>query len=126
MSDFASWLDKYRSEISLIQGLLAEPLEDNPVAMSQQLKKIERWYGRLTFLTANANAYLDGAENQAWQELPESKLTSEAKKAMIAAKVKDERKARDILNGLCHAIDRRVSLGQSLLRIAEKEARSPR
>ena len=121
---FPEFLEKYRAEISNVQGILSEPLDDNPARLSEQLRQIERWYGRVSFFLAHANAYLDGAENDAWHRMQGDKRNVAEKECQIADEVKSERKMRDILDGMARAIDRRISLGQSLLRVAEKEART--
>lgn len=118
---FSEWVEKHGAEIKAIRSMLATPLDDNPARRSQQVRSIEAYYGRITYLLAYANAFLDSAENDAWKEPMEG--TAAQKEAIVADKVKDERRLRDVLDGIARAVDRRISLAQSLMRVDEREAR---
>ena len=124
MSDFSEWVERHGAEIKQIRAMLADPLDDGPARRSQQVRSIEAQYGRVTFLLAYANNFLDGAENDAWKKSMEG--ISAQKEAIVAEAVREERLLRDVLAGMEKAIERRISLAQSFMRVDEREAHASR
>jgi hypothetical protein len=110
---FAAWIEDVKVEVEKVQEILTERLSDNPHTLYEQLSKAEAWHGRMTSILADANAYLDRAEFRAL--LPRSeKITDTDRKTHQANAVVNERRIRDIIEGLCKAIDTRLMLGMSL------------
>lgn len=111
--NFVQWAEDNLMEVEQAQALLAERLSDSPSVLYEQLAKVEAWQGRMTTLLADANAYLDMAERAALQSR-EERMTDLDRKVIQAAMVVNERRIRDILDGVCESIKTKLILGMSL------------
>src|SRR5258708_5491614 len=117
---FVGWISDVTIEVEKVQEILSEKLSDNPLVLYQQLSQVEAWHGRMTSLLADANAYLDRAEFKAL--MPMSKeLTDLDREVNRANAVVNERRIRDIIEGLCKSIDTRLMLGMSLRKQSQAE-----
>lgn len=117
---FAVWIEDVAIEVEKVQEILSQRLSDNPHTLYEQLANAEAWHGRMTSLLADANAYLDRAEFKAL--IPRSeKITDVDRKINQANAVVNERRIRDIIEGLCKAIDTRLMLGMSLRKQSQGE-----
>lgn len=112
---FTQWLEDNQMEIEQVQEILSDKLSDNPTILYEQLAKVEAWHGRCTSLLADANAYLDLAERVALSGRSERETDLDRKVRQNAAVV-NERRIRDILDGICESIRTRLMLGMSLRR----------
>lgn len=110
---FEAWLEENQMEIEQVQELLSDKMSDNPAVLYDQLVKIEAWHSRMTSLLADANAYLDLAERAALTQRSERETDLDRKVRQTAAVV-NERRLRDILDGVCESIRTRLMLGMSL------------
>ena len=115
MEKFEEWKERHEGELTEIRALLDTPLPDDPEALWQALRDIEAHYGRLQYLVAVADKYLDEAECQALECLQRQyeKLAAYEKEKMVNAAVSDVRAFRDLIEGLIEAVKQRVMLGQS-------------
>jgi len=140
MEKFEEWKERHEGELTEIRALLDTPLPDDPEALWQALRDIEAHYGRLQYLVAVADKYLDEAECQALECLRRlqylvavadkyldeaecqaleclqrqyEKLAAYEKEKMVNAAVSDVRAFRDLIEGLIEAVKQRVMLGQS-------------
>ena len=112
---FDSWLDDNLVEIEMVQSILADRLSDNPSILAEQLSKAEAWHARATSLLADSNAYLDLAERAALADRNDHDTDLDRRTRQRAA-VSQERRLRDILDGLCKSIETRLILGMSMLK----------
>lgn len=115
LSGLDAWLGDNVVEVETVYGLLSEKLSDNPVELNEQLAKAEAWHARMTSLLADANTFLDLAEQAALAGRQE-KLTDLDRKVNLAATVAQERRLRDKLDGICKSIDTRLMLGMSMVK----------
>lgn len=108
---FSEWVSRIAPEIEEVRGLLDQPLSDEPEPLWQAARDVEARYGRLQYLLAKADAYLDVA---AAERMPKGKtLTAAEKEAQVDALCAPEREVRDTLKGLLEAVKQRVMLAQS-------------
>ena len=63
-TDFPGFLRKVKPEITLVEGLLRQPLSEEPEGLIADLLKIEVWYARIQTILAFAEGYLDLAERE--------------------------------------------------------------
>lgn len=116
-TEFEAFVQAHKDEISDIQAMLSNPLEREPVMLVEQLTQAEAVHARLTTIMAFADAHLDAAE---MDNLPREGTAIE-RQTEQKAKCISQRRFRDVVAGLCRSINTRISLGQSLLRVYEKE-----
>lgn len=121
INSFEQWLSESTPQIGRVQAILAEPLTDIPGRITAQLCTVEAWGGRMNTLLSESNAWLDIAEHDALQKI-DPELTVLERETILKNAVVQYRRYRDIIDGLCRAISTRISLGQSILRNATKEA----
>lgn len=120
ITGFHEWWGGCYSEIDHVQNLLATNLSDAPAELALQLIEIEGWHGRMTTLLAEANSYLDLAERVALDERDES-WTDLDRKVNLRAAVHEERRIRDVIDGIAEAIRLRLMLGMSLTKASTHE-----
>ncbi len=115
MMEFIKWKEKQQQEVMEIMATLEIPLSDDPEALWQELKEVEAYYGRLQYIVAEADKFLDIAECQELEKLQRQyeKLAAYEKEKMVNAAVSDVRAFRDLAQGLVDAIKQRIMLGQS-------------
>lgn len=109
--------------VKQIQSLLEIKLAADPFALMDQLAEIERWRTRSRSFEAFGNSYLDLSERQHILPPDRSSYTDEDRRVHLAAACNRERRFRDVCAGLVEGIDRKISLGQSMLRKHEEFAR---
>lgn len=118
--EFEVWFEACEPEVVVITDLLARELSDNPVELTRQLVQVEAWNARATSMLAWANSFLDGAERV--NLLTRSKeITDLDREKFLADAVKDERRVRDILEGICNSIKNRLILGMALMKAQRGE-----
>jgi len=117
--DFEGFLERNKGEINKVQAMLAKPLSNNPALLLEELLQIEAHNGRMQHIKADADAYLDGFEAEYW---PETTGSVEQRKIQLAGKVVHQRRLRNRLEGICRAIERRISFGQTALNHAKEAA----
>ncbi|MCK9601653.1 MAG: hypothetical protein M0R06_21605 [Sphaerochaeta sp.] len=119
MEQFETWAERHAPELKVVEGLLGRGLPDDAEGVWNALREIEAHYGRLQYLVAQADAYLDVAErrelNRVIRENTE-KLAAYEKEVNVKAAVSGERQFRDYVQGLLEAVKQRVMLGQSRMR----------
>lgn len=120
---FEDYFNKHLGMIKEIQVLMETKLSDHPEALVNQLTEAEKWGTRAKSMEAFANSYLDLAERQRLVPYDRTSWTDTDRAVELAAACARERRFRDICAGLVAGIDRRVSLGQSLLRYHEERLR---
>ena len=98
-------------------------LSDDPELLVRQLTEAEKFGTRAKNMEAFADSYLDLAERERLVPHDRSSYTDIDRGVELAAAVSRERRFRDICTGLVAGIDRRISLGQSLLRYHEQRLR---
>ncbi|HNQ35563.1 MAG TPA: hypothetical protein PKN80_05810 [bacterium] len=112
-TDFPGFLRKVKPEITLVEGLLRQPLSEEPEGLIADLLKIEVWYARIQTILAFAEGYLDLAERE---KLPTKETRTELdREKELASRVAAERLLRDRASGLVEALKTRIMLGQTLL-----------
>lgn len=121
---FVEWFETEEPDLVVVSELLSEELSDSPTRLTEQLVRIEAWYARMTSKLAWANSYLDAAERR---ELlaRDKEITDLDRQIRLADAVKDERRARDILDGMVTAIKNRLILGMALMKAQSGERITP-
>jgi len=116
---FDAWLSAVEPEIEKVKSLLALPLNDNPVALCEDLRRIDAWQGRLTTLFSESGEYLEMAMSLRLSDLPDLKALD--KEIRLKAATSRERKIYNLLHGLSRAASSRIMLGMSLLKASKEE-----
>lgn len=122
---FVEWFETEEPDLVVVGGLLSEELSDAPARLTEQLVKIEAWYARMTSKLAWANSYLDAAERRELLARDKEQRTDLDREKALADAVKDERRARDILEGMVGAIKNRMILGMALMKAQSGERIAP-
>ena len=118
--EFITWFESCEPEIVRVSDLLAVELSDNPSELQKQLVQIEAWNARMTSMLAWANSFLDGSERA--NLLARSKeVTDLDREKYLADAVKDERRSRDILEGIVGSIKNRLILGMAIMKAQSGE-----
>lgn len=121
---FVTWFESEEPDVVVVTSLMSTELSDNPSELVKQLVKIEAWYARMTSALAWANSFLDAAERR--ELLARSKdITDLDREKTLADEVKDERRVRDILDGIVASIKNRLILGMSLMKAQQGENITP-
>lgn len=116
---FEDFVESHKTEITQVQAMLSSPMSDNPTELNAQLRAIEAQYARMVTIRAFADSFLD---LKSYELLPGRDLGTELdRKSKLEALVAPQRRFRDVLVGVCRAIEQRVSLGQSLIKAQERE-----
>lgn len=111
--DFEAWRQKAKKEYSHVYGLMSEKLSDEPERLINDLQEIEAWNGRMGFLLAEANTWLD---MYTWKLMPAKEgRTDFERKSLSDDAVAEYRGLRDKIESMCDAIRQRITLGQSIL-----------
>lgn len=117
---FVNWFTNGKEDVETISEVLAQQLSDNPAELQAQLAVAEGWHGRMTTMLAWANSFLDLAEKAALAARTDE-MTDLDRRVEMRAAVADERRARDILQGLCEGIKNRLILGMALMKAQSGE-----
>lgn len=117
---FASYFDAHHERIKTIQSIMETKLSSSPATLAAQLAEAERYHTKARSMLAWANSYLDLAERERLVPYDRGSYTDTDRNIELAAACSRERRFRDVVEGLVEGIDRRISLGQSLLRYHEE------
>ena len=120
---FTEYFSKHIETIKTIQSLMETVLSGVPEILVQQLAEAERYHTKARSILAWGNSYLDLAERERLVPYDRGSYTDTDRQTELAAAVNRERRFRDIVEGLVDGIDRRISLGQSLLKFHEQNLR---
>jgi len=113
---YDEWLLDNIETILHMKKLLRNKLPEH-MGLETDLGECVAWYERATSLLADANAYLDIAEDSRME--PKTKyITDLDRETKLKSKCALERKIRDKIEGIVNAFDKRISLGQSILKYA--------
>lgn len=119
LSDFLDWFRSVEIEAASVRALFEEQLSDDPESLKDQLCRIEPHGSRVGKLLADANSFLDLAERKFLK--PKRDLTELDREKSLAAEVAVYRRVRDVLENYDDKIERRINLGQSLLKALQRE-----
>jgi DNA polymerase III delta prime subunit len=113
--EFEQWLLNSLEDILFVKKILKTKIDkSNPENIKESATEAEGWYGRMTEMLADANKYLDMAEND--NIVPKSKeVTDYDRTIKLAYSVAIQRSIRDKVEGLVNGIQQRISLCQSLI-----------
>ena len=117
---FAVYFDKHIGLIKEIQGIMQENFSPHPGEIEEQTRKAEGYYTRSTSMLAWADSYLDLAERQRLVPYDRGSYTDKDRDIELAAACSRERRFRDVVQGIVDGVDKRISLGQSLLKYHEE------
>jgi hypothetical protein len=112
---FLKWVERSVEDLATVQDIMSQELSDAPAELQHQLTIIEAWHGRMTHMLAWANSFLDQAE-QAALMVRHDDWTDLDRKTNLRAGVVEERRIRDILDGICEGIKNRLMLGMALMK----------
>jgi len=115
MEAFVGWHSKNAAYVQRVSALLMVPLNDEPEALIKQAEEIEAHNGRIGFLLADANGFLDIATAHFTPEKREG-MSERDRKVIVEKEVSPIRAVRDKLEHLCDCIKSRLILAESLLR----------
>lgn len=114
-TEFTTWIQRITPDVNHISELLMDPLSDEPENLIRDLTGIEAWAGRVGFLLAESNSWLDRAKRFYLPERSEG-VTEGDRKSIVDDSVSEIRKTRDILEAMQENIRQRLILGESMLR----------
>ncbi len=89
-----------------------------------QLAEVERFNTKAKSMEAWANSHLDLAERARLVPYDRSSYTDTDRQIELASACSRERRFRDVVRGLVEGIERRISLGQSMLKFIEVAMRN--
>ena len=104
---FDQWFMGIAHEIEMVNGILAEDISSNPAQLYQQLSKANAFHARMSELLAEATSHLLQAEYQMLLSAAPD-LSVKEKEIGIKAKTANERRVRDILDGLTRSLNLRA------------------
>ena len=116
---FAEYFGGVQPFVQEVQELMSHPLSDDPLVCDQQAREAESRRTRLREILSFADSYLDVAEWECLRTMPtrSREWTDLDRETRMGASVSNERRFRDILRGICEAVDSRVSYVQTRLRV---------
>ncbi len=121
---FADYFERHIETIKTIQALMETKLSDDPGILTGQLTDAEKFFTKAKSMEAWAGSYLDLAERQRLVPYDRSSYTDTDRQVELASACARERRFRDVVRGLSEGIERRISLGQSLLKYHETRLRN--
>lgn len=121
---FSEYFDQHIKTIKTIQGFMETKLSKEPGVLVDQLVEAESYLTKTKSMEAWANSYLDLAERERLVPYDRASYTDTDRQIELASACSRERRFRDVVRGLTEGIDRRISLGQSLLKHFEALLRS--
>lgn len=122
--EFIMWADSHRPEVMKMKTLLDQPLPDELWILRDHLVEVEAYNARMTSLLADGERMYTDAQYRELQALGAGGGATSERKVHVAFAVKQERKVRDVLKGLCRAMEYRLMLGMSLLKTLNVELAS--
>lgn len=112
---FLAFMNKVNQEMGPQWEMLRQPLSDVVEEMKAQMRKIDGFKARLIFLKAEAKHFL--ANGIALKKPPKDpKVTDLDRKAILEARITNEKALVDILDETLDLINSRVSMGQTMLK----------
>ena len=121
---FADYFDRHIETIKTIQGLMETKLSSDMGILASQLADVECFFTKTKSMEAWAASYLDLAERERLVPYDRGSYTDTDRQIELASACSRERRFRDVVRGLCEGIERRISLGQSLLKFHETQVRN--
>lgn len=119
---FVTYKDGVSEDLSVVETMMGEMLDESPERLVRQLREIEAWNAWLTKVLSDANAFLDVAESHALP--PRSKEYSDLDRTTAQkAAVVEQRAFRDRLDGLATSMNSRLMLGMRLVNHHDNERR---
>jgi hypothetical protein len=116
---FAEYFERHIETIKTIQAMMETKLSKEPGVLAEQLADVERFFTKVKSMEAWANSYLDLAERERLVPYDRASYTDTDRQIELASACSRERRFRDVVRGLSEGIERRISLGQSLLKYNE-------
>ena len=119
---FETYFSSHLSMVQEVQELLAHPLNDDPLVIDAQVRKVEAHLGTMKSILGFCESYLDVEEYSSLGKMPPrtDKFTDLDRRAALAASVVRQRRFRDIITGIIESIETRISYTQSRFRMIEK------
>ncbi len=121
---FSDYFDRHIEAIKAIQVMMETKLSKEPGVLAEQLAEVERFFTKTKSMEAWADSYLDLAERERLVPYDRASYTDTDRQTELASACSRERRFRDVVRGLSEGIERRISLGQSLLRYHEAALRN--
>lgn len=121
---FSDYFERHIETIKTIQALMETKLSKEPGVLAEQLTEAERHFTKAKSMEAWADSYLDLAERERLVPYDRASYTDTDRQIELASACSRERRFRDVVRGLTEGIERRISLGQSLLRYHETALRN--
>jgi hypothetical protein len=120
--EFLRWKKTIVPEVMEVQKFTSIMLSDNPVELERQGREAEAWYGRMTTLKAYAKSFLSVAkrDNLVHKTKGETDLDREI---LLDAKIFEEKRLVDVIDGLVDALQTRISFCQSVMKASAAEGR---
>jgi hypothetical protein len=112
---FLAFAKSVNKEMAPIWERLNQPLSDVVEEMKRQMRTIDGYKARIVFLLAEAKHYLANA-CVVKKPAKSSELTDLDRKALLDARTGNERKLAQVLEGTLDVIQRRICMGQTILK----------
>lgn len=121
---FSDYFERHIETIKVIQAAMETKLSKEPMVLAEQLAEVERFFTKTKSMEAWADSYLDLAERERLVPYDRTSYTDTDRQIELASACSRERRFRDVVRGLSEGIERRISLGQSLLKFHETALRN--
>lgn len=121
---FSDYFERHIETIKTIQAMMETKLSKEPGVLVEQLAEVERFFTKTKSMEAWAGSYLDLAERERLVPYDRTSYTDTDRQTELASACSRERRFRDVVRGLSEGIERRISLGQSLLKYHETALRN--
>lgn len=119
--EFTLWADTNRLEVMNMRELLDHPIPDELWTLREHLVEVEAYNARMTSLLAEAEGMFIDAMERELRALGAAGGPTSERKVYLNFATKQERRVRDVLKGLCRAMEYRLMLGMSLLKTLNTE-----
>ncbi len=122
--EFIQWAGDHRPEVIRVRDLLGTPITDELWALRDHLVEVEAYNARMSTLLAEAERIFIEATEREMRALGAGGGPTSERKVLVNFATRQERRVRDVLKGLCRAMEYRMMLGMSLLKTLNTELAS--
>lgn len=120
LPEFEAWFREVLPQVHDAQELLADPFNDDPVRLREQMRACEAWHSRVNAMHAEAKSQLSIGRLRALEKVPAAVKDFE-RRIRVEQAVNVQQRVMDTLDGLARAIKDRLMLGENLNRHNNEE-----
>ena|SRR5690349_3219615 len=119
--EFVLWADKHRPEVIKMRELLDTAIPDELWELREHLVEVEAYNARMSTMLGEAERLFIEATHRELLALGDGGGATSERKVLVNFATKTERRVRDVIKGLCRAMEYRLMLGMSLLKTLNTE-----